>query len=121
MPATALASAMDCRTKSGNDRWWVGSMRDLFVYLMSNKPRGTLYVGVTNDLLRRCVEHRDGIIDGFTKRYGVTQLVWFETTPNIAAAIQREKTLKHWPRAWKIDLVERMNPDWRDLFADIAG
>jgi putative endonuclease len=76
-------------------------MRDVFVYLLSNRPRGTLY--------------------GFTKRYGVTRLVWFEATPNIAAAIQHEKTIKHWPRAWKINLIERQNPDWRDLFDDIAG
>jgi putative endonuclease len=96
-------------------------MRDVFVYLLSNRPRGTLYVGVTNDLLRRSAEHRSGTLDGFTKRYGVTRLVWFEATPNIAAAIQREKTIKHWPRAWKINLIERQNPDWRDLFDDIAG
>jgi putative endonuclease len=96
-------------------------MRDLFVYMLASKPHGTLYIGVTNNLLQRCVEHRDGLGEGFTKRYGISQLVWFETTPNITAAIQREKTLKHWPRQWKINLVEQQNPDWRDLFAKIAG
>ena len=96
-------------------------MRDAFIYMLASKPRGTLYIGVTNNLLRRCVEHRDGSGDSFTRRHGVNQLVWFETTPNIAAAIQREKTLKHWPRQWKINLVEQRNPYWRDLFPDIAG
>ena len=95
-------------------------MRDTYVYMLASRPNGTLYVGVTNDLLRRCAEHRSGTIDSFTKRYRVKDLVWFETTPNIAAAIQREKTLKHWPRAWKIALVERQNPKWRDLYDDIA-
>jgi len=96
-------------------------MRDVFVYMLASKPRGTLYVGVTNDLLRRRTEHRCGDLAGFTKRYNVKQSVWFETTPNIAAAIQREKTLKHWPRSWKMNLIERLNPDWRDLFPEITG
>ena len=95
-------------------------MRDGFIYMLANKPHGTIYICVTGDLIRRSAEHRDGMIDGFTKRYGVKRLVWFEATPNIAAAIQREKTLKHWPRAWKISLIERHNPNWDDLFETIA-
>ncbi|MDY0884706.1 GIY-YIG nuclease family protein [Dongia soli] len=96
-------------------------MRDYFVYMLASDRHGTLYVGVTNDLVRRMAEHRDGLVNGFTERYGVTQLVWFETTPDIRAAIQREKTLKHWPRAWKIAAIEKLNPTWRDLYHDIVG
>jgi putative endonuclease len=96
-------------------------MRDVFIYMLASKPHGTLYIGVTNDLVRRCAEHRAGEIPGFTRRHHVKQLVWFETTPNISAAIQREKTLKHWPRQWKINLIEQANPTWRDLFPEIVG
>jgi putative endonuclease len=95
-------------------------MRDAFVYMLASKPYGTIYIGVTGDLIRRGGQHREGAIEGFSKRYDVKRLVWFETTPNIAAAIQREKTLKHWPRAWKISLIERHNPNWDDLFDSIA-
>jgi putative endonuclease len=95
-------------------------MRDAFVYMLASKPYGTIYIGVTGDLIRRGGQHREGTIEGFSKRYDVKRLVWFETTPNIAAAIQREKTLKHWPRAWKISLIERHNPNWDDLFDSIA-
>ncbi len=96
-------------------------MTDYFVYILASGPSGTLYIGVTNDLLRRAVEHRTGHLAGFTKRYGVKQLVWFDSTPSIRAAIQREKTMKHWPRAWKIALIEKQNPAWRDLSDDIIG
>ncbi len=96
-------------------------MADYFVYLLASGPHGTLYTGVTNDLLRRSAEHRTGHLEGFTKRYGVKRLVWFEATPSIRAAIQREKTMKHWLRAWKIALIEKQNPAWRDLLDDIAG
>ena len=98
----------------------LGAMRDTFVYMLASQPLGTVYVGVTADLVRRCAEHRTGIIEGFTSRYGIKRLVWFEATPNIAAAIQREKTLKHWPRAWKVALIEKHNPHWDDLFDAIA-
>jgi putative endonuclease len=86
------------------------------VYILASRPRGTLYVGVTNDLVRRVHEHREGVADGFTKRYGVTCLVYFETTENVAAAIRRERRLKEWQRAWKIALVEERNPAWIDLY-----
>jgi len=93
--------------------------RRYFVYLLASKPRGTLYVGVTNDLTRRVFEHRLGAT-GFTSRYHVQRLVWFEIHDTVLAAIQREKRLKTWLRQWKIDLVEKNNPEWRDLFDEIA-
>ncbi|MEP9354203.1 GIY-YIG nuclease family protein [Xanthobacter sp. KR7-65] len=94
--------------------------RRYFVYLLASKPRGTLYVGVTNHLTRRVFEHRLGAGEGFTSRYQVHRLVWFEIHATAMAAIQREKRLKAWLRQWKIDLVEKDNPEWRDLFDEIA-
>ncbi|MFG1180892.1 GIY-YIG nuclease family protein [Xanthobacter versatilis] len=94
--------------------------RRYFVYLLASKPRGTLYVGVTNDLTRRVFEHRLETGPGFTSRYHIQRLVWFETHETAMAAIQREKRLKAWLRQWKIDLVEKHNPEWRDLFDEIA-
>ena len=91
------------------------------MYIMSNRPKGTLYTGVTNDLTRRGFEHRKGMIGGFTKRYGLTRLVYFERHETIAAAIQREHNIKHWPRRWKVRLVLDANPEWRDLFDEITG
>lgn len=84
---------------------------ELYLY-----PGGTLYIGVTNDLVRRAHEHRQGEAEGFTRKYAVKRLVYFEAHDDIRAAIQREKTLKHWLRAWKIALIEQTNPEWRDLF-----
>ena len=78
--------------------------------------RGTLYIGVTSQLIRRAWEHREGEVPGFTKRYGLKKLVWFEPWDRIIDAIQREKSLKRWPRQWKINLIERDNPDWSDLY-----
>ena len=83
------------------------------------RKRGTVYTGVTNDLLRRVSEHREGRIPGFTKTYGCKHLVWFETTDDIEAAILREKQLKKWRRSWKEALIEAGNPDWRDLWWEI--
>jgi putative endonuclease len=91
-------------------------MRCFYVYIMTNRPNGTLYVGVTNDIARRAWEHREGILDGFTKRYGLKRLVYFETFDSIVDAIRREKAMKHWPRAWKVRLIMRTNPDWDDLY-----
>ncbi len=87
-----------------------------FVYILASRLYGTLYIGVTNDLHRRMLEHRDGRVPGFTKRYRVTKLMYFEEFVQINDAIQREKSLKEWPRAWKINLIERDNPQWQDLF-----
>ena len=91
-------------------------MRGGFVYIMSNREQGTLYVGVTSNLARRVYEHREGLCDGFTKRYGLTRLVHYEVYDDIRIAIQREKTMKHWPRLWKLALIQESNPDWRDLY-----
>ncbi|MDI3469436.1 MAG: Excinuclease ABC, C subunit-like [Pseudolabrys sp.] len=95
-------------------------MSAYFVYVLTNKPRGTLYVGITNDLVRRVHEHREGVAAGFTKRYGLKQLVYFEKYDEPRLAIQREKNIKHWTRAWKLDLVNGANPQWRDLYSDIT-
>ncbi len=86
-----------------------------YVYILASKRNGTLYIGVTNDLQRRLYEHKAGLIDGFTKKYGVDMLVHFEETNDIHVAIQREKQLKKWNRAWKIRLIEETNPGWKDL------
>lgn len=85
------------------------------VYIMSNMRNGTLYVGVTSDLARRVSEHREGYFGGFTKRYSLGRLVWFERFPNMTDAIAREKQLKKWNRQWKLKLIESINPEWRDL------
>ncbi len=91
-----------------------------WVYILASKPGGTLYVGMTNDLVRRTYEHREGLIAGFSKRYGIKRLVFFEQHETPAFAIQREKNIKHWPREWKIYLIRSINPDWRDLYDDIV-
>ena len=89
--------------------------------MLASGHNGTLYVGVTSDLVRRVAEHRESALPGFTERYGVKQLVWYETNDSIEAAIRREKRLKKWPRAWKVALIETANPKWRDLWAEISG
>jgi putative endonuclease len=91
-----------------------------WVYILASKPFGTLYVGVTNNVSRRAYEHCEGLFAGFTKRYGVKMLVYYEEHATAAEAIQREKNIKHWPRAWKVELVRKMNPEWCDPFDDIA-
>jgi putative endonuclease len=87
-----------------------------WVYIMTNWPNGTLYIGVTSDLPHRVWEHREGLIEGFTKRYGLTRLVFFERHDDIRTAIQREKSLKSWRRAWKVRLIVATNPGWDDLY-----
>ncbi len=89
--------------------------RTYYVYILSSRPNGTLYVGVTNDLERRLLEHRDGTVEGFTKRYAVHRLVHFEETDAVTAAIAREKQIKGWSRAKKVALIQSENPEWRDL------
>ncbi len=95
-------------------------MKGGWVYIVTNKRDGVLYVGVTSDLLKRGWEHREGVAAGFTKRYGLKLLVYFEWHDEITLAIQREKNIKHWSRAWKIELIESMNPDWKDLFKTLG-
>jgi putative endonuclease len=89
-----------------------------YVYILASKPWGTLYVGVTNDIERRVFEHRGGLVEGFTKKYGVKTLVYFEDFATVGDAIHREKRIKKWPRVWKINLIRTDNPDWNDLAAD---
>ena len=87
-----------------------------YVYILTNKPNGTLYIGVTSDLIRRIFEHKTKAVDGFSKRYGLDRLVYFETFTTIAEAIRREKRLKRYRRDWKIQLIEGSNPGWEDLY-----
>jgi putative endonuclease len=87
-----------------------------WVYLMTNGRNGTLYVGVTSALPQLAYEHREGLAEGFTKDHGLKRLVYYEWHDTIQAAIQREKNIKHWPRAWKVRLIHAMNPDWDDLY-----
>ncbi|ABQ32308.1 GIY-YIG nuclease family protein [Bradyrhizobium sp. BTAi1] len=91
-----------------------------WVYILASKPGGTLYIGVTNDLIRRVYEHREGLAESSTRRYGIKRRVYFEAHETIAAALQREKNIKHWSREWKIDLIVASNPDWRDLYDEIV-
>ena len=90
--------------------------RSFYVYMLTNKPFGTLYIGVTNDLMRRIYDHRTGIGSSFTRKYKLNKLVYYELFDDPANAIQREKTLKRWPREWKLSAINNFNPDWSDLF-----
>jgi putative endonuclease len=92
-----------------------------YVYILAKAPRSTFYTGVTNDLVRRVWEHKQGVADGFTKKYGIKMLVYYEVAEDINAAIQREKIIKKWKRSFKYDAIQRMNPEWRDLYDDITG
>ena len=105
----AIHALLNCRMAGG------------YVYIVTNKPNGILYIGVTNDLVRRVYEHRNGLVEGFTKIYGLKHLVWFEHYDDIRNAIQREKTMKHWPRAWKARVINTANRDWNDLFEQLQG
>jgi len=93
----------------------------MFVYMLASRRNGTLYTGTTSDIVRRVYEHKQGVVAGFTKRYGVKTLVYFEAYDDPERAIQREKTLKRWRRSWKIALIEQQNPEWQDLYDEIAG
>jgi putative endonuclease len=90
-----------------------------FVYIVTNKPNGILYIGVTNDLVRRINEHKQGNIEGFSSKYKTNKLIYFEEFEYICDAIEREKQLKHWNRSWKIELIESKNAKWNDLFVDL--
>jgi putative endonuclease len=95
--------------------------RHYYVYILDNRIGGALYIGVTNDLVRRVGEHKLKSVEGFTEKYGVVKLVYFEPFDDPENAIRREKRLKKWPRAWKISLIEKGNPDWSDLYPAIAA
>ena len=90
------------------------------VYILASKRNGTLYIGVTSDLVKRGWEHRNSVVEGFTKKYGVHSLVYYEMHDGMISAITREKQLKKWQRAWKLRLIEERNPEWRDLWQDIV-
>ena len=99
----------------------MNAMKSYWVYILASKPRGTIYAGVTNGLIRRLDEHRAGKGSSFTSKYRVTKLVWFQEFAEINQAIQREKTIKEWPRAWKLNLIEENNPHWQDLYPFLPG
>jgi len=90
-------------------------MKTYYVYILANKRNETLYIGITNDLAKRISEHKSGMIEGFTKKYSIDKLVYYESTTDVSETIAKEKRLKKWKRQWKIDLIENSNPDWRDL------
>ncbi|OPY85391.1 MAG: GIY-YIG nuclease superfamily protein [Smithella sp. PtaU1.Bin162] len=90
-----------------------------YVYILASKKKGTLYIGVTSNLVKRIYEHKNDLVDGFTKEYAVHNLVYFETTESVESAIAREKQLKKWNRAWKIRLIEKNNSEWRDLYTEL--
>ena len=92
-----------------------------YVYMLASEPYGTLYVGVTSDLVKRIWEHKNGFVEGFTKKYGVKQLVWYEEHGSIISAIEREKRIKRWHRDWKVNLIQAMNPQLDDLYEKIIG
>ena len=92
-----------------------------YVYILASAPYGTLYIGTTTDLIKRVWEHRNRVVPGFTDKYGVHMLVWFETHGSLDSAATREKRLKHWKRTWKLDLISTSNPRWRDLYPELTG
>jgi putative endonuclease len=95
-------------------------MRQFYVYILASRPGGAIYVGVTSDLVRRIFEHKQKLVQGHTKRYAIDKLVYFETYDSASTALQREKNMKHWPRAYKTRLIAQENPSWRDLYGEIA-
>ena len=96
-------------------------MKYYYVYILASKQNGTLYIGVTSNLVKRVYEHRNGLVEGFTRKYGIKMLVFFERTTDVNAALQREKQLKKWDRKWKLELIEKNNPQWKDLYEEICG
>jgi putative endonuclease len=104
---------------SKRENWFVRE-RVYYVYVLASQIGGTLYVGVTSDLVRRVYQHREKLVKGFTQRYGVGRLVYYEAFGDVSAAIRREKQMKRWNRAWKVRLIEEKNPNWDDLYPLIA-
>ena len=96
-------------------------MRQYYVYILASKKNETLYIGVTNNLLKRVYEHRNNFVEGFTQKYNVHNLVYYEVYSDIIDTITREKRMKKWKRKWKIELIEKSNPQWRDLYSDIMN
>jgi putative endonuclease len=96
-------------------------MRQYYVYILANKRNGTLYIGITNNLTKRIYEHKNNLIEGFTKKYNIHNLVYYEITNDIRSALAREKRLKKWKRRWKLELIEKSNPKWEDLYNDLLN
>jgi putative endonuclease len=96
-------------------------MKQSYVYILASNPNGTLYIGVTSDLIKRVYEHKNNLLKGFTEKYGVHALVYYEVHEDIREAITREKQMKKWLRKWKIELIEKTNPQWCDLYDDVKG
>jgi putative endonuclease len=95
--------------------------KSFYVYIMASQRNGTLYIGVTSDLIKRTWEHKNKLTSGFTEKYDVDRLVYYEQFPDVTYAISREKSLKNYHRKWKLELIEKMNPDWKDLYEDLVS
>mgnify|MGYP001589850683 CR=1 FL=1 len=96
-------------------------MKSYFVYILTSHRNGSLYIGVTSNLIKRVYEHKNNLVKGFTERYQIHRLVYYEQTSEVESAIKREKQLKAWKRRWKLELIENFNPDWQDLYSSIIG
>lgn len=96
-------------------------MKTYYVYMMTNKHHNVLYIGVTNNLIRRVYEHKEGLIEGFTKKYNCHELVWYQQTDDVTAAITQEKRMKKWKREYKENVIREMNPEWKDLYYNLVG
>ncbi|MFZ3136096.1 MAG: GIY-YIG nuclease family protein [Thermodesulfovibrionales bacterium] len=96
-------------------------MKKFYVYILCSKRNGTLYTGVTSNLVKRVYEHKNNLVDGFTKKYNVHNLVWYEVYESVESAINRERQIKKWKRVWKLELIEKYNPHWNDLYESICG
>ncbi len=94
-------------------------MKNFYVYILCSKQNGTLYTGVTSDLIKRVYQHKNNLVEGFSKKYNVHRLVWYEIHDSVESAIQREKQIKKWKRAWKIRLIEKKNTEWKDLYYNL--
>ncbi|MFC1734318.1 GIY-YIG nuclease family protein [candidate division KSB1 bacterium] len=92
-----------------------------YIYILASRKNGTLYIGVSNDLIKRVFEHKQKMVEGFSKRYNISNLVYFEESSDVHSALAREKQLKKWNRAWKIRLIEQQNPEWHDLYEELSG
>lgn len=118
MPEVFQSGIHECE---GILRASVTRMKDYYVYILASKKNGTRYIGVTNDLRRRVYEHKNDLVPGFTSKYQVHSLVYYEQTNDVQSALEREKRLKKWNRQWKIELIENNNPKWRDLYDELLG
>jgi len=116
LPVFAGTSFAGMTVEDGHD-----SMKEYYIYLLASKRNGTLYIGVTNNLIKRVWEHRNNVIEGFTQKYNVHKLVYFGACNDAGSAITREKQIKKWNRQWKIGLIEKSNPNWKDLYPSIVS